>query len=472
VLAQIDGKPEETIGYVSPKAALQTYLADGELGLKQELIKVHERKIGGTTLAFATVYSRHFRDRQFFQYTQSVQEKLSNVIPPMGVCIEGIRVEFTSPGFGPRSGIMGMVNCEGMEAPKTNVARSSLESEAEQESLTAIVLRAYLEQVSEEMSRLQSDEGFSLSYSVEQFPYLAGPVYNNSFAQTTMVDQFKNFPMFMIEDSTGRRAVSIAELRAQDGFWTVESASMSSLIQLLKDTPSTTTCKQVAEFSKFRGAPLPAGNLVTNSDLSSMARMLLESDFEICELRASIADRRIDARWLPSEPDARRWLSASKVEREAVIQLQNELRAYRRYREERRRRQSVHTVQLGLTEFPCVGLDNYFGVVGMGAPRLLPGTPVAQFLRSLDPLSKPENAVQCLIFMDALGPCFENTRSDSRALRSEIEFVLKETTARLEGQLQIDVTGFLDALAQTEGRLAVFNPWSWERSESASDLEF
>ena len=296
VIAQIDDGTPIKIGYSSPKAALEAYLSDPQFGLKQDLDQSQERKVGGTTLAFATVYNEHFRDRTFLNYSDPMQK--STAVAPIGVCIEGIRVEFHSPGFASRVGILSIVNCDGNDAPKTNVARSSLESESESNYLNLTVFETYLEQVQDEIIRLQKKEGFSLSYAVEQFPYIAGPLYTEALRTKNGPDSFKKFPMFMVEDNNGRRAASISELVSINGFWTVESNSMASLVHLLRDTPASITCKQVAEFSKFKGAPLPSGNLVTNSSLSAIARRLLETEFEICELQPSIVDRRIDAKWV------------------------------------------------------------------------------------------------------------------------------------------------------------------------------
>jgi hypothetical protein len=75
--------------------------------------------------------------------------------------------------------------------------------------------------------------------------------------------------------------------------------------------------------------------------------------------------------------------------------------------------------------------------------------------------------------MEALSTCFGDSRfqADRRRLRAEIEYTLKETAARLEHQAAIDTIGFLTAVSETENRLAVFDPWSWQRDEAALGLD-
>ncbi len=466
VTAQIDDQEPQKIGFDSPKAAVTNFVSTSQLGFKPDLIEIQERKIGGVTLAFATLYNPHFRDRQFLQYSDSMQQRLKT-LPPIGICIEGIRVDFTSPGFATRAGVLAIVDCRGNDAPKTNVARSALESEADRNSLLGIVFDNYLEQVQEEMKRLQEKEGFSLSYAIEQFPFIAGPLYSNNRNEKSLPDIFRQFPMFMLEDDEDSRAASISDLHNLDGFWTVESTSMTSLVQLLKETTARVTCKQIAEFAKFKGASLPAGNLVTNSYLSVMPRLLLEAEFEICELRASKADRRIDAKWSSVDSTNRRWMNSHDVEQSAAVELRDELRQFRRVREERRSVGRQGNVQIAMTDFPQVGLDDYFAVAALGGTRILPGTPIAKYLTSLDYNSDP---LPFLLFLDALSVSFmPDMRIDTKYARAEVEYSLKETLARLQHRADIDITEFLRALAETERRLVTFNPWSWERNEGNAD---
>jgi DNA-binding transcriptional MerR regulator len=361
------------------------------------------------------------------------------------------------------------VNCTGRNAPKTNVARTSLESDADKATLNTAVFDAYLEEVQQEISRLQAIEGFSLSYAVDQFPWIAGSLYSsNSLAQ--IADSLKQFPMFMVEDDDGRRAASVADLTASGGFWTVESTSMNSLIRLLKDTPASITCKNVAAFSKFKGADLPTGNLVTNSPLSSMPRTLLEAGFEIAELRASIDDRRLDTQWKPVDVDHPRWINSQDIEQSAAIELRDELRMYRRLRDERRLGRTGN-IQIAMKDCAQVGLDGYLGVVALGTARILPNNAIAEYLTSLDCKQNPKNTLAFLIFVDALSVCFGRLRNSGGGIRAQIEYALQDAVSRLEHKASIDTVDFLKAVSQTADRLTVFNPWSWERNESGSSHE-
>jgi hypothetical protein len=148
--------------------------------------------------------------------------------------------------------------------------------------------------------------------------------------------------------------------------------------------------------------------------------------------------------------------------------MQDELRLFRRSREENRRRYGygpgATLAYLPLEDFPTSGLDSYLGVMSMNAVRLLPGSAIVKFLTALDCENFPENTLQFLLFVEALSLSFSYTFSDRAGVKSEIEYKLKESTTRLEGTSKVDTVGFLTALSNTE-HFAIFDPWSWKRNE-------
>ncbi len=466
VTATIDGEPEVPIGHSSPKKALESYISKANVGINKSLVEVQERNIGGLTLAYATIYNSHFRNRNFLRHSDEAARRVDAPFAPIGTCIEGIRVEFISPGFSDRS-LLSVVDCTGLDAPKTNVARSALESENDYKSLSGTIFDLYLAEVQCEIDRLQKVEGYSLTYAIEEFPFIAGPLYLS--ARENLADRlrsYEKFPMFMLEDGAGRRAVSTRELIELGGFWTVQSTTMNSLISLLRDTPANITCKQVAEFSKFKGAALPSGNLVTSSFFSSVPSQLVSHNFEICEIRASDSDRRLDTRWQLLDPDNPIWISTSDIERDAPKELREEFSHYRRIREERSRRRGVDSgLEIATRSFAIDGLKDFVGVATMTSSCLLPGNSITDFLLELDPKNKIENCIPFLIYVDSLAGCFDMKQGYEAVTTREIEFALKELTGRFEGHTSLDPVGFLTAVSGCDGRLRAFNPWSWHRNE-------
>lgn len=467
----VDQDPPIKIGFRSPAEALQSYInTEGELGLKPELTEVCERRIGGVTLAFAMSYNTHFRDRSFVQTPQRVRygPDRDRTIP-FGICVEGIRVESTSPGFSFGSDLLSVADCAGPDAPRTNVARTALESEIERNQLASVAFGAYLEQVQKEIDRLQVREGFSLNYAVEQFPFIAGPLQSSHVEESIRETGLRKFPMFLLETDSGRKAVSALELKSEGGFWIVESQSMTSLIELLRQAPAHITCKQVATFSHFNGPPFPEGNLVTNAKLSQIAQAIVEKDFEICELRASIDDRRLDIGWRPNTGSEGIWLNKEELEEGITSE---ELRAYHRATEGQSRRHTRRgDIQVAIKDFPVSGLDQFFGVTTLGMVRLLPGTPISQYFAALLTRANERDQLQFVVFSDALMASLNGKRSGQKVSRAEVEYSLKELTARFD-QIELDVEEFLHAVSGTDNRLSIFNPWSWRRAEDDDEYDY
>jgi hypothetical protein len=467
--ARIDGEPAVRVGYESPAEAIQSYLESEELAINRARIEVHEKEIGSATLAFATGYNPHYRERYFVQFSESMQER-AKTPPPIGVCVEGIRVEFGSPGFvRPSSRLLSIVNYSGADAPKTNVARSSLESESDRVRIAAVAYDAYLGQVQDEIGRLQQMEGFSLSYAVNQFPFIAAPLFGATSNEAMRKRALAAFPMFMVEGDQGRRAASADELVSAGGFWTVESNAMRSLIDLLIDTPPNVTCKQVVEFSQFKGAPMPSGNLMTSAQVSAVALGILESEFEVSELSASITARRLDARWTPKDVHNPIWINTADAENTMPNELGEEYRRYRRYRQDKSRQIGRRDFLIASNDFPVTGLENYCAVLCLGTVLLLPSTELAKFLKSQNWTSNPEYLIPFLVYVDSLAPLFVRRAGQGKTLRGEIEYAFRETLARFEDGLEIDTVGFLDAVSKTEARLSMFDPWSWMRDEAEAE---
>jgi hypothetical protein len=98
----------------------------------------------GFEMAYAVTWNKYFQEWSFVSMQESTYSSLRGQKEErrstwrMGIAIEGVRVEPGSPGFS-QSGPMAFVNFTGKNAPRTNVARTSLERTPEfQASLARI----------------------------------------------------------------------------------------------------------------------------------------------------------------------------------------------------------------------------------------------------------------------------------------------------------------------------------------------
>ncbi len=457
-----NGEPPIVIGSLSPKAALEEFIrTDPEYSLQSKDIEVISHKEEGLEFAVAMRYSKHYREKTFVQLSQSGRRIQNRVVPAIGLCVEGIRVDFHSPGA-QQSSILTLANCFGPNSPRTNVSRSALDNEASLDKINKIIFDAYLKIVENEIDRLQKVEAFSLSYATNQFPFIGGSLYQRSAVASN--DAFADFPMFIVEQENGRKAVSLNRLLEEGDFWTVESTATDSLMEVLKDVRSEVTAKQVSDRCGFKGEPMPAGSMVTNLRRNWLAQNMVESAFEVGELKASILDRRLDAKWVQRKENAR-WTFVTEFSGRDVVQVREELRAQHGRRE--RFGSGLghwHTFAFAREPIAVAGLDNYIAANVLSVVRLIPGTTISRFFENL-PLSTDDEQIKCLLYIEALSPALSVRSPDNKIITAEVDYALREIIARYGDKHEMNAAMFLEAVRGAEGRLAAFEPFGWRRGE-------
>lgn len=102
---------------------------------EEELVHVIERESKGVYLAYAVRWNKFFCEWEFLRGDRfrDSETKLNR----LGTCVEGIRIEFDSPGYIGTS-VIAIANVKGLNAPKTNVARSGIEATPERDASTRV----------------------------------------------------------------------------------------------------------------------------------------------------------------------------------------------------------------------------------------------------------------------------------------------------------------------------------------------
>jgi molecular chaperone HtpG len=222
VTVKIDSQEPVIVGYDSPRDAIEKYLASSVRGQQRyrQAVSVREFEEKGVTLAFAVRKSELFKEWGFVGSDERNRDDEDDDRPPIGVCIEGVGVEFNTPGFQTPS-IIAVSNAVGPSAPKTNVARSALEDTVEQREMLRTVCRLYARHVSEEIMRLASEEGYSLSRAVGEAPYISEPLWTGSTKRAypaLMEEAIAQIPMIIVENNSERVNIYPDSLRIRENF--------------------------------------------------------------------------------------------------------------------------------------------------------------------------------------------------------------------------------------------------------------
>lgn len=473
VYVSIDEDTDQLVGFKDPAHAIESFIAsEPDTFSDAEAFKVKSFDFGFMKIAFATRYNSHFRDMSLVQLPDTMRWRPYARFVPVGLCIEGIRVEFHPPGFYRGGALLCIADCVGSEEPKTNVSRSALEGRYE--SVYDYAFEAYSSFIKSEIQRMQDEEGFSLSYAVQQFSYVAQPVFSGPVSERGKSYLSKTFPLFVVEENNSTYAASVADITVKNDVWTVESNAIASLMNLLRDSRARVTARQVVEFCQFDGAQVPAGCLVTNVTSSSIARSAFDNKFEVRGLHAYPTERRLDARWAV-RGDLGRWLSVRQLEQELEEAGSPAVAQFKRVREQSRRHGRHEDIRIPLThDINVVGLDDYVGAICCESVYIAPSSPIGVYLMSLGLSSDENDKVKLIILSDlfSYGGMRSLNRNFSVKYRS-IEYFMKDIEARYSEFSEFDYATFLKSASESGDVIKIFNAFSWVREGHDDDeIEF
>ncbi|MBE8524391.1 ATP-binding protein [Amycolatopsis sp. H6(2020)] len=253
VTVSIGDQEPSVVGFKSPAEALMNSMlqvgpyvrhAEREDCLTDErksLIEIREVEVDGLSIAYAVRWNKWFSQWVFVGLSDVDRRSVK-----LGTCVEGIRVTSTTPGF-TGNHIWSIANCAGRRSPKTNVARNSFERTSEYLHYVDAVFDIYFGHVSGEVNEMSANRGFSITKAVNEAAYLSVQLVDSgqdreSLSQVELDDALKRAmskaPLFLVENSVGRRAVSLRDLSENKNVVIRESALVRHLEYVLGAIPT------------------------------------------------------------------------------------------------------------------------------------------------------------------------------------------------------------------------------------------
>ncbi|MBD8899024.1 ATP-binding protein [Rhodanobacter sp. DHG33] len=474
VTVQIDENPPQIIGYASPKDAIQSYLstsmaARARAGGEYEVREVEEN---GVTLAFAVSKNKLFRDWSFVQADSdsrsTSRSTLRNERPPIATCIEGVGVEFATPGFKGAS-ILAIANATGPNAPKTNVARSALEDTIEQREMISCIYRLYARHVTNEIERLSSQEGYSLTRAVGEAPFIASSLIPSNVPpvrSSALQEAIAEIPMLVAESGgTGRSKVSFRDVERAEEFWTVESPLSRSIEYLVREAPENVTARTLLGVIG-RQDSYPDGLTVLNFGASGYISEMLDGGFEISEVVASEASRRISLRW-NKKGESSRWLRSADILR-AVSQFDRRFVALLADAREATRvgrlRAGTARAFIPIGNIKTAGLDAATGFSFNQGFYFKSEEPVAAFFNDLWSEQNDDNlrglALYFMMLEVWLGSGWKLKGMDEDNIKRTFDVAVYQHFAPYLQKM----SGFLAAARGSD--VTFFNPYAWDRKSA------
>lgn len=426
--------------------------------------------MGGLDFAYAISKDEFFKDWALVG-TPDPRTRQEFESLPVGTCVEGIAVDFSTPGFDGRT-ILAIANATGKSAPRTNVARSALEDTNERSSTVAAIYRLFAEQVAEEVKRLSEIDDYSLSWAVGQAPFIAAPytapkapqVDRNAFAASVA-----KIPLFLLEVGNKRVSASLEEISKRESLWLIEAPLVRSVETLIREASNNVTARSIIEVTHGPNW-LPEGDIISNATTSGLALETLQRLFEVKEMRAKPLERRIDVRLGLKEVGSTTWLSAEQI----LYRLrQTDNRTAQQFSEMFRDR--GRTRGAGATYYPIgdvsfSGLDEYGSVEALRATYVLPGQKIGERIVELYNENTIDSLVQAAFYLEVGSSLRSRGPRSIDAKMMALSRIIKQFDG-ISSEMSVEDGGLEAAVRESE--FSYFDPLAWVRREGEGmDFEF
>ncbi len=258
IVLSIDGK-ETQIGNSTLKDALISCLKDANINVDNKNIKVEEKTIGNVTVACALQYNNYLSDWSFLSVPNySIDKKVYLT----GTCVEGIRVEFSTPGYRNNS-VFSLANIKGSKY-QTNVARTALEYDESYETLKSIY-DCYRLFVEDQILNLEK-QNYSKAWALQEGLYLMRPLIKSSYYndesepinEKLLLDALSDIKCIFVEKDGCRSLMSVKELNIIDKFDIFDYKMINVIESLFREIPTEITVSKMIE--------TVTGNIELNKD--------------------------------------------------------------------------------------------------------------------------------------------------------------------------------------------------------------
>jgi molecular chaperone HtpG len=468
VIVQIDEGEPVAVGHETVGSALIDILEATGFSVDDERLRVEEFALEGLELAVATRWSEFFREWQFLQAPRDDPGRQ----PVLGTCVEGIRVELTTPAFDDTP-FYALANATGASAPRTNVARSGLEATEERQDMLRKAYTLYCQQIESELRALTGERGFSLTWAAREGTWLVEPLEMGRPTDFRLLrDTAGDLPLVVLDQENRRTLATLRDIAGLEEFWTIDSAFFRSIEALLREVPSSVSLPALEQAFGAGTFELPSGPVVSGIDPPNSFTSAVFDERAVTHLKLLPEQRRVDLRWSVVET-APWWYVGRNLARRNYQLWEYVTTSFGRHRHVPAFRRSLHADQVAIALDSSVtveGADSYVGATAQDASYLFDGTPVVQYARQVKEMSDTKaaqvdaDAVEAIL----LGCLLISATRPARDPADYIDnFVASLSSIKLFDPAEVlSPYGGIEALrtAFIDTAWEIFDPRAWQRS--------
>ena len=449
VYLTVDAGEKSRIGYDSLRDILIKYLNDAGCDVDGVKYDVYEKEHGNVTVAYAVRHQKYMSD--WCLISADFRRTQKKTMLPTGTCVEGIRVEFSTPGY-KNTSILAIANIKNSKY-QTNVARSALELDANNEILSDIY-DVYKEYVQDQMDRLE-DQDYAQSWAISEGRYLMRPLiyddYSNDRAEPideeVLISRLAHLKCLALENEGTRRIVSAEEVSDLEEINIFECEMTRAGEYLLKEVRSNATLGSLISVVCGNNFLKDVKNVICNIDMGNMLHQYALRDKEVSKIDVTYKQRRIQLTYIPKND---LWYE---------FDLRN-------------RGMMAKTLYIPKGEISISGLKEEIGVKTFSGIYIQSGTELCKYLLNIIKRFQSENTEENKIILEV----FLSYVFDSRVLEvvykqdintnSMFKQLLEERFMRVSSDLiekmwaQIDTQEFINKVLTQNYALYSIDHWS------------
>lgn len=287
---------EDTVGFSSAKDFFYDQLASQgitESNTDYKIAIVRENGVEVTSLLKKDPLTKVWR------LCDNHDLDFSHDAPPIGTCIEGIRVTSYTPGFKTFT-YLSVANCFGENAPYTNVARTSIERGSKYDNMLRAVYRSFLKIIDDQIKDLTNT--YSLTWASSEISYALSRMVEDYVGRNRILSQdifdecVKEIAFLTVEERTSRKLLSLNKFPIK--IWTIENKAYNAATDIMREVkdPSHTALKILSECTEtFKEDS--ADVIFPNQYTTNYVDNLFYSDFEISYLDGDRSHRKLSICW-------------------------------------------------------------------------------------------------------------------------------------------------------------------------------
>lgn len=291
------------VGFETPKTALEFVLEKQGYDLGSGRFKVVEEKNENVTLAYALQYYPALKEWSFLYSNQRSSSSLESELKLIGTSIEGIKVEFNSPGF---KGIKfwAIANVTGNAAPKTNVARSHFEQNKEYEDYLSKIYDIYIKHIEDQINELNLEKNYSLTWAVNEGYHIMSPIIKSEKGRNSLdginnqllIEKLSNIQCILVENEQNRKSISSNEAILLRHLWTIDSELYRNAEYFLREVHNNASITGLLNFLTVK--TVKHDNIFCGYKTDHLLHKKILEKKEVDTIIINQEQRRIDLRWI------------------------------------------------------------------------------------------------------------------------------------------------------------------------------